>query len=534
MYISNNNLSGPLPDALSNCQSLIHLRLDRNSINSSIPASVSKMQGLILLNLTKNTLSGMIPRELGLMDGIQELHLAHNNLSGHITESFGNMTSLYRLDLSFNRLDGRVPSQGVFSNVTGFSFEGNSGLCGGVSELHLPLCPPESMEHGLRKRHLLMKVVIPIAAGIIIGSSLILVFFTIRKKPKAQSATTRGFQLADDNYPRVSYAGLVQGTNCFATDNLIGRGRYGSVYKCGLLLKNTMTTVAVKIFDLQQSGSSKSFLAECEALSKICHRNLVSVITCCSSLDSNQNDFKAIVFELMPNGNLDKWLHPDVHASQQLQGLTMVQRLNIAVDVADALDYLHNCEPPVVHCDLKPGNILLDTYLVAHIGDFGLAKILSDPEGEQPINSKSSIGIRGTIGYLAPEYGEGSQVSPSGDVYSFGSVILELFTGMAPTHDMFRDGLTLQKHAENAFPDKLMEIVDPVLPSIEEKSGSSLQNQSNRMEDICNTMFSIIEVALSCCKQAPTERMCTRDAAAGMRKIRDSHVKKNTRLASHS
>jgi hypothetical protein len=127
------------------------------------------------------------------------------------------------------------------------------------------------------------------------------------------------------------------------------------------------------------------------------------------------------------------------------------------------------------------------------------------------------------------EYGEGSQVSPSGDVYSFGSVILELFTGMAPTHDMFRDGLTLQKHAENAFPDKLMEIVDPVLPFIEEESGSSLQNQSNRMEDICNTMFSIIEVALSCCKQAPTERMCTRDAAAGMRKIRDSHVKKNTR-----
>ena len=108
------------------------------------------------------------------------------------------------------------------------------------------------------------------------------------------------------------------------------------------------------------------------------------------------------------------------------------------------------------------------------------------------------------------EYGEVSQVSPSGDEYSFGTVILESLTGMEPTHDKFRDGLTLQKHAENAFPDKLMEIVAPVLPSMEDKAGSSLQNQSNRMEDICNTMFSIIEVALSCCKQAPTERMCTR------------------------
>lgn len=230
-----------------------------------------------------------------------------------------------------------------------------------------------------------------------------LAIFVLRKKPKAQSKKTIGFQLIDDKYPRVSYAELVQGTNGFATDSLMGRGRYGSVYKCGLLLKSMMTTVAVKVFDLQQSGSSKSFLAECEALSKIRHRNLINVITCCSSTDIKQNDFKAIVFEFMPNGSLDRWLHLDVTASQPPQGLTLIQRLNIAVDVADALDYLHNnCDPPIVHCDLKPSNILLDEDLVAHVGDFGLAKILADSEGEQPINSKSSIGIRGTIGYVAP------------------------------------------------------------------------------------------------------------------------------------
>ena len=93
----------------------------------------------------------------------------------------------------------------------------------------------------------------------------------------------------------------------------------------------------------------------------------------------------------------------DVHVSHQLQGLTLMQRLNIAVDIADALDYLHNnCDPPIVHYDLKPGNILLNEDLVAHVGDFGLAKILSEPAAEQLINSKSSIGIRGTIGYVAP------------------------------------------------------------------------------------------------------------------------------------
>ena len=80
-----------------------------------------------------------------------------------------------------------------------------------------------------------------------------------------------------------------------------------------------------------------------------------------------------------------------------------MQRLNIIIDIADALDYLHNnCEPPIVHCDLKPSNILLDEDLVAHVGDFGLAKILSEPVAEQLHDSKSLFGIRGTTGYVAP------------------------------------------------------------------------------------------------------------------------------------
>ncbi|XBI14160.1 hypothetical protein VPH35_140788 [Triticum aestivum] len=273
--------------------------------------------------------------------------------------------------------------------------------------------------------------------------------------------------------------------------------------------------------------SNNKFSAECEALSKVRHRYLISVITCCSSSDSSQNDFKALMFEFMPNGNLDSWLHPDVHdASQQLQGLTLIQRLNIAVGIADALDYLHNnCEPPIVHCDLKPSNILLNEDLVAHVGDFGLAKIISEPAAEQLINSKSSTGIRGTIGYVAPEYGEGGQVSSRGDVYSFGSVVLELFIGKAPTHDMFRDGLTLQKHAKDAFPGMLMQIVDPVLLSIEEASASSLLDGSNPMEHTSNAISSVIEVALSCSKHAPTERMCIGDAAAAIHRIRDSYVR---------
>ncbi|CAM0943091.1 unnamed protein product [Alopecurus aequalis] len=530
LYVSRNNLSGPLPDELSNCQSLAILKLDHNSLNGSIPSSISKMRGMMLLNLTENTLSGMVPQGLGLMVGLEELYLGRNNLSGRIPESMESLASLYRLDLSFNQLDGNVPSQGVFSNASGFLFGGNLGLCGGISELHLPPCPAESMGHGSRKHHFITTGVSLITAGIILCMSLMLLYAKTRKKLKARSTTSEQvverFRLMDVYYPRVTYVELVQGTSGFALDNLIGAGRYGSVYKCCLLLKEKMALVAIKIFDLQQVGSCKSFLAECEALSKIRHRNLVGFITYCSSSDSNQDDFKAIVLEFMPNGSLDMWLHMDVHASHQ-GGMNLIQRLNIAVDIANAVDYLHNsCEPPIIHCDLKPSNILLDEDLVARVGDFGLAKILSEPAAEQPIDSKSSVGIRGTIGYVAPEYGQGSQVSSCGDVYSFGVVILEMFTRMAPTHDMFRDGLTLQKHVEkNAFSGMLMQIIDPVLLSIEEATAISLWDGSNTMGHVRDAIFSIMKVALSCCEHNSAERMCMRDASAAIRRIRDAHVK---------
>ncbi|KAL6657409.1 hypothetical protein ACP70R_005189 [Stipagrostis hirtigluma subsp. patula] len=332
-------------------------------------------------------------------------------------------------------------------------------------------------------------------------------------------------------FPSKKYDELFKATDGFSAANFIGRGRYGSVYKGTLCLRNTRIEVAVKFFDLQQSGSSKSFLVECEALSKIRHRNLISIVTCCSGFESHQNEFKALVFEFMAKNSLDKWLHPDLHSMQSSvptpQGLTLMQRLSIAADIADALDYLHNnCQPPVVHCDLKPSNILLDEDLNAHVGDFGLAKILSDSdsEGKISINSKSTFGIKGTVGYLPPEYGEGSEVSPSGDMYSFGIILFEMLTGKVPTHSIFTDGLTLQKHVEIVFPDKLMDIVDPVMLPAGETYLRDLQDKSQGQGTISSIIFSVTKLAMLCCKQMPTERICTRDTAIEMNRIRAQYA----------
>ena len=126
----------------------------------------------------------------------------------------------------------------------------------------------------------------------------------------------------------------------------------------------------------------------------------------CSSVDFRGNDFKAVVFEFMPNGCLDAWLHHKENQQWEHKKLSLIQRLNIAIDVASALDYLHcQCETPIVHCDLKPSNILLDSDMTARVGDFGLAKFLKETVSKSSLGSTSSIGLKGTVGYIAPGSG---------------------------------------------------------------------------------------------------------------------------------
>ncbi|KAJ4769561.1 Leucine-rich receptor-like protein kinase family protein [Rhynchospora pubera] len=322
-------------------------------------------------------------------------------------------------------------------------------------------------------------------------------------------------------YERVSYNDIFRATCGFSLENLIGSGTFGVVYKAVMSFK-TVQTVAVKVLNLNQHGAFKSFLSECEALRNARHRNLIKILSVCSSIDHHGNDFKALVFEFMPNGSLETWLHPNSYANQLARCLSLIQRVNIAIDIAMALEYLHDHKPmPIIHCDLKPSNVLLDENMTAHVGDFGLARFLVQPDTTPAQSITSTHGIKGSIGYIPPEYGMGGQASPQGDVYSYGILLLEMFTALSPTDERFRDGLSLSKHVEMAFPDQVMDILD-----------INLSSTDHAIEDFLDCLVSVIRCGLLCSRELAKERITMNDVVKELNLVRAKlvRVKFNSRV----
>lgn len=169
--------------------------------------------------------------------------------------------------------------------------------------------------------------------------------------------------------------------------------------------------VAIKVFDLNMRCVDKSFISECEVLRSIRHRNFLPILTACSIIDNIGNDFKALIYEFMPNGSLDKWdkwLHKK-SSHEATNNLGVGQRISIAANIADALSYLHHdSRTSIVHCDLKPSNILLVADMNAYLGDFGILNLVHNSTSTSACHSgvdsslNSSIGLRGTIGYIGP------------------------------------------------------------------------------------------------------------------------------------
>ncbi|KAL9162570.1 hypothetical protein ABFS82_07G099700 [Erythranthe guttata] len=506
LNLSYNALTGPIPVEVGSLTSVANLDFSNNRLSGLIPDNLGKCVSLEQLHLEGNLLEGHIPQGLSSLMGLTNLDLSQNNLSGTIP-SFLDLLQLQQLNLSFNSFQGQVPTTGVFKNKTAISLQGNNELCGGILELDLRPCTSSSVSTMKKILPTLVKIVIPIAG---VAALLCLIVFLYKRRTTKKN-TSSPPSLNGIPFLRLSYADLLKATGGFAETSLVGVGSFGSVYKG--ILDDGMKTIAVKVLNLVVRGASKSFMAECNALRDIRHRNLAKILSVCESIDFQGNDFKAIVYEFKTNGSLDKWLYYNREQEQesdaQLRNLDMVERLNIAFDVAQALEYLHSgTESTIVHGDLKPSNVLLDQDMVACVGDFGLAKIISSILPTQ--ESSNTIGIKGTFGYVPPEYGMSNSISTKGDVYSYGILVLEMFTNKRPTDDSFNEHVNLHNFVNAAFPDRIMEIVDPHI-------GKGSHENNSKIE---KCVSSIMRIGLSCSKELPSDRMSMKDVVKELHKIK--------------
>ncbi|KAL7185307.1 hypothetical protein ACSBR2_027273 [Camellia fascicularis] len=486
--LSSNSLNGNLPPQLGSFKVITLIDFSMNQFTGKIPSTIIGLQNLVTLSLAHNKLQGSIPDSFGSMVSLEFLDLSYNDLSDVIPKSLATLSHLSYLNVSFNKLRGQIPNGGPFANFTIQSFMSNEALCGAPKFQVLP-CHTSSFHHLREKRvALALYILLPIVS-ILLATTFVFLFIKCRRRNKTTSNVDL---LPTITPPRITYQQLFRATNGFSESNLLGMGSFGSVYKA--ILEDT-TVLAIKVFNLQVEGAFKSFDVECEIMRYIRHRNLTKVISSCSNLD-----FKALVLEYMPNGSLEKWLYSYYYF------LDMLQRLDIMIDVACALEYLHHdYSTPLVHCDLKPSNILLDDDMVAHVSDFGIAKLLD--LGESVTHTKTIA----TFGYIAPEFGLEGLVSTSCDVYSYGILLMETFTKVKPTNEMFFEDMTMKRWIKESLPNAISHVIDANLIKPEEEHLTTV---------ILQCVSSIMELALSCSAESSEERMNMKDVLATLKKVK--------------
>ncbi|GLT55859.1 hypothetical protein SLA2020_289450 [Shorea laevis] len=517
--MAQNSLTGALPQEVGNMSKLLRLNVSHNKLSGEIPSALGSCLMLEELQMQDNLFKGSIPSSFITLNSLVVLDLSRNNLSGQIPKYLQSFTLLHNLNLSFNNLEGEVPHEGVFQNGSATSVFGNQKLCGGFQKLGLPSC---EIIHGLKKKKaksLQLKVVVSITASCSLLMVSFFIIYYLKRKPTKREVCA--MMQEQQQFSKISYAELSQATGEFSSSNLIGKGSFGSVYK-GIMGRDGMS-LAVKVFHLGQKGAFKSFMAECGALRNIRHRNLIKIVSVCSSADYKGAEFKAIIYEFMQNGSLEGWLHPN-EVEVKVKNLNFIQRLNIAIEVGSATEYLHyDCQPAIVHGDLKPSNVLLDHDMVARVADFGLSRFQSESiHNNASKKQSSSMGVRGTVGYVAPEYGMGGKASISGDVYSFGIMLLEMVTGKRPTDSMFKDCFTIHQFTKAALPENVMDILDPSLLQ-EVYDAEKLGNNARRV-GVLESIIAVARVGVICSMESPKERIEMKKAVAELCAIKQEFL----------
>lgn len=414
------SLSGTLSPSIGNLTNLQIVLLQNNNITGPLPPELGRLSRLRTLDLSNNFFTGEIPSSLGHLNSLQYMRLNNNSLSGAFPSSLANMTQLQFLDLSYNNLSGPVPR--ILAKT--FNIVGNPQICATGTEpdcygtqlmpMSMSLNTSQTLPSSKRENH---KVAFALASSIGCVCLIILAFGILLWLRQRHNQPTF-FDVKDGHHEEASLGNLRRfhfrelqiATNNFSSKNILGKGGFGHVYK-GVLQDGTLVAVK-RLKDANAVGGEIQFQTEIEMISLAVHRNLLRLYGFCITPAE-----KLLIYPFMSNGSV----------ASRLKGKPVLDwgtRKRIALGAARGLLYLHEqCDPKIIHRDVKAANILLDDYCEAVVGDFGLAKLLDHQD------SHVTTAVRGTVGHIAPEYLSTGQSSEKTDVFGFGILLLELITG---------------------------------------------------------------------------------------------------------
>ncbi|XP_042054410.1 receptor-like kinase TMK4 [Salvia splendens] len=480
LNLPHSNLSGVLSPSIANLQSLTHVYLQSNNISGVIPSNWTSLKSLAVLDLSDNNLSPPLPKFSGV-----KLVLGGNP---YLNPSQNSTTSSPGLNSS----SGSPSSSGAF-NTTRRPSAGKR-----LNKLYVIVAPvacfsvliclvlPLSMYSCKKRRGRLPRpgsLGDPSDSGSMVKIAVADSTNRSASSPTSVSVNSGQSHVIEAGNLVISVQVLRNVTKNFAPENELGRGGFGVVYKGEL---DDGTKIAVKRMEagVISNKALDEFRSEIAVLSKVRHRHLVSLLG--FSVEGNE---RILVYEYMSEGALSSHLF---HWKKlNLEPLSWKRRLNIALDVARGLEYLHNlAHQSFIHRDLKPSNILLGDDFRAKVSDFGLVKLAPDGDGERSVVTR----LAGTFGYLAPEYAVTGKITTKADVFSFGVVLMELLTGMmALDEDRPEEShyLVAWFWQIKSSKEKVMGAVDPAL---------------ERKEDVSDSISIVAELAGHCTAREPGQR----------------------------